>query len=329
MASSIFCPVCQRKNNIDANRCNYCGALLKLQTSGIGIHTTLNITPSLDITQKDSLCEEHLQNLKIGDICFVFENKQVPIILHQVSEVLIGRVFDEADQMCLDLDPYGGGAHGVSRRHARIIQIDNKYLIEDLNSTNGSWLNGQRIPSGTTNPLISGDQIWLGQFKLQACFHQGDQGANTTLFLRDTSISSTKLTPKRLITGFGEYLNAISELQAIAAKCLNLTDEDIIIDKIDASGSDAYVIVHVVDNPEVLQLIRKWIMPWRIEQQIASGDILDNQVHKQAIIELASKIVADITPETTNEERLSVIEKAIPVVKILATGPVELSFEVF
>ncbi len=328
MASSIFCPVCQRKNSIDVNRCNYCGALLQQQASGIGMNTTLNIAPSLDMTQVDSLCEKHLQGLESGDICFILENKQSPIILHQVSEVLLGRFFDETDQMCLDLDPYGGGGYGVSRRHARIIQIDKKYLIEDLNSTNGSWLNGQRIPSGTTYPLMSGDQIWLGQFKMQACFHQGDVVSNTILFLRDTSELSKKLTPQSLMSGYGSYLNAISELQAIAADCLNLTVKDVVIDKIDASGSDAYVVVHIVNNPEALHLIRKWIMPWRLEQQLAGEDLHEEQAHKQAIIKLASKIITDITSDTSNEKRFSVIEKALPVVTILATGPIELSFEV-
>lgn len=35
----------------------------------------------------------------------------------------------------------------VSREHARITYKDSKWFIEDLNSTNGTYINGNRIPS--------------------------------------------------------------------------------------------------------------------------------------------------------------------------------------
>lgn len=35
----------------------------------------------------------------------------------------------------------------VSREHARITYKDGKWFIEDLNSTNGTYINGNRIPS--------------------------------------------------------------------------------------------------------------------------------------------------------------------------------------
>jgi len=49
----------------------------------------------------------------------------------------------------------------VSRRHARIIQQDHQILLEDLGSSNGTYINGQRLSVPTL--LKSGDSFTLGQ----------------------------------------------------------------------------------------------------------------------------------------------------------------------
>jgi Mg-chelatase subunit ChlD/pimeloyl-ACP methyl ester carboxylesterase len=51
----------------------------------------------------------------------------------------------------------------VSRIHARILQTSQGYVIEDLNSTNGTFVNGQRI---TTQYLRPGDRIQVGDTHL-------------------------------------------------------------------------------------------------------------------------------------------------------------------
>jgi pSer/pThr/pTyr-binding forkhead associated (FHA) protein len=52
----------------------------------------------------------------------------------------------------------------VSRRHARITFSDGVYLLEDLGSTNGTFINrGKRLPKGTSQPLRDGDEIIVGK----------------------------------------------------------------------------------------------------------------------------------------------------------------------
>ncbi|MCA9108785.1 MAG: SpoIIE family protein phosphatase [Planctomycetaceae bacterium] len=48
----------------------------------------------------------------------------------------------------------------VSRQHARIVQQDGKYLLEDLGSGNGSFINGQQINEPT--PLRHDDRVKIG-----------------------------------------------------------------------------------------------------------------------------------------------------------------------
>src|SRR5687768_10473607 len=52
----------------------------------------------------------------------------------------------------------------VSKRHSRIVLKDNRFIVVDLKSTNGTYVNGRKI----TSPLVvkEGDKIYIGDFIL-------------------------------------------------------------------------------------------------------------------------------------------------------------------
>jgi len=52
----------------------------------------------------------------------------------------------------------------VSRRHARLVKANGKFVVEDLHSYNGVRVNGQRI--GAETGLEPGDQIAIGDYQL-------------------------------------------------------------------------------------------------------------------------------------------------------------------
>ena len=69
----------------------------------------------------------------------------------------------------VDLDSHDPEAK-VSRKHARIVFRNSKYYLEDLGSTNGTFLNrGRRLIPGSPHQIKEGDEIIVGKTFLR--FH--------------------------------------------------------------------------------------------------------------------------------------------------------------
>lgn len=55
----------------------------------------------------------------------------------------------------------------VSRTHAKLTRKDGKLYIEDMNATNGTYVNGERIRPGNPVPLEVGDRFRLADEEFQ------------------------------------------------------------------------------------------------------------------------------------------------------------------
>ena len=71
---------------------------------------------------------------------------------------VLGRNPAEAD-IVFDQNPKSS----VSRMHCTIKVDGNRYLLSDLNSSNGTWVNGRRLFRDETMPLHNGDVVILGE----------------------------------------------------------------------------------------------------------------------------------------------------------------------
>jgi hypothetical protein len=62
----------------------------------------------------------------------------------------------------------------VSRRHCEVIHADGRFALRDLGSTNGSFVNGQRVEGDRV--LATGDKIEIGSSVVTFCELEGDIG---------------------------------------------------------------------------------------------------------------------------------------------------------
>jgi CRP-like cAMP-binding protein len=87
------------------------------------------------------------------------------------DETTIGRA-DPVTGILPDIDLTSVDANrSVSRRHAKIICSGNQYfMLEEVGTVNGTYVNDQRIPTGTPVMIHNGDGIKIGLIAMRAIF---------------------------------------------------------------------------------------------------------------------------------------------------------------
>jgi pSer/pThr/pTyr-binding forkhead associated (FHA) protein len=78
----------------------------------------------------------------------------------------------------------------VSRQHATITRQGNLFYVVDNQSSNGVYLNGQKLPPGQNCPLHHGDMLRLGEYLL--LFKHGEK-ASEPLALSTINLDSSKI----------------------------------------------------------------------------------------------------------------------------------------
>jgi pSer/pThr/pTyr-binding forkhead associated (FHA) protein len=83
------------------------------------------------------------------------------------EEMIVGRADAEGqNQPDLDFAPYDGLRNGVSRQHATITYDGGALYIEDLNSTNGTRINGFQLTPERPYRLRDGDELEFGRIRV-------------------------------------------------------------------------------------------------------------------------------------------------------------------
>ena len=186
---------------------------------------------------------------------------------------------------------------GVSRRHARLFQQGGAHLLEDLGSSNGTFVNGRRI-SGPTR-LQSGDKAAFGQSVVlqyrmpqqvsatvmetavsagQATMLDAAPGSAATI-IGETSLSSTPASPPQLTITIAGQKSSNYSLTLPAITIGRATDNDIVIDSRIVSrhharlekGPTGYRLVVLPDagNPVLLEG-----RPLPASRRLENGDLL-------------------------------------------------------
>ena len=94
-----------------------------------------------------------------------------PVALQVDDQVMLGRIAPEdAGGMALNLETYKAIEHGVSRRHAVLMRDGTHLYIRDLQSTNYTYLNGEKLEAERDYSLRDGDEVMLGRLTFKLFF---------------------------------------------------------------------------------------------------------------------------------------------------------------
>lgn len=164
------CSHCNAQQLDGAIFCSECGASL------LAAPTRRGTTASLNKAAGNASLVEKLEPTVIEapvpvvapNISLVVINSGRRIELEGGQELVVGRkdnqrgIFPDVD---LGLD--GGFDAGVSRRHAIITPRNGGYVIEDLASANGTFVNGRRLKPQKPVAMNHGDEIKFGTLILR------------------------------------------------------------------------------------------------------------------------------------------------------------------
>lgn len=175
--SGIFCPACKMKNETRAHVCAYCNTPLKGQASQktVMLRNIREVTGVLPDAYEDFLgapmpTAERFMDFEIpskGLVLINLENGQ-PIAIQKEKVFILGRVSAEIKtrEPLVDLTQFDALSLGISRVHLMIRQTKDGYQVMDLESSNGSWLENQRLVPKQSYPIESGDRIRIGRLNI-------------------------------------------------------------------------------------------------------------------------------------------------------------------
>ena len=145
------CPTCGVENPVDSNFCRRCGSRLTVVDTA---ETTITYGPADRVDLEDELLRAEILRESPALIIRSGGGREGEVVALITDVLTIGRS-PHSDMFLDDVT--------VSRHHARVIRDENGFLVEDLNSLNGTYVNRKRIER---HRLADADELQIGKFKL-------------------------------------------------------------------------------------------------------------------------------------------------------------------
>ncbi|MBU5470921.1 FHA domain-containing protein [Falcatimonas sp. MSJ-15] len=103
-------------------------------------------------------------------ISHVFKESYLEYIDDNERQIYGGNITIRQDNMLIgssNICDYVIDNPAISRNHARISRIGDKYYMTDLDSTNGTFINGIRMNKSETKELNSGEEVMIGRIRFR------------------------------------------------------------------------------------------------------------------------------------------------------------------
>jgi hypothetical protein len=163
------CRNCQHGNVTGAVLCTACGEALDGEELPFMMISDEHITEELK--KKAPRPEPATPASSWISLHFMGSGKILP--LDSRNEFILGRLTEDSPILPdVDLTPYRASAAGVSRLHAMLKREGNQAMVMDLGSSNGTYLNGERIQPDVDVALRHQDIIALGALQIQVLLHE-------------------------------------------------------------------------------------------------------------------------------------------------------------
>jgi len=166
-----FCTQCGHSNPDESRFCSNCGAALRPASPG-GDTSTVTIS-GMDVGE----AAEKTEGLSAAD------QAAVDALPPGSALLVVRRGPNAGSRFLLDSDATTAGRHPssdiflddvtVSRRHAEFSRSGDGFVVRDVGSLNGTYVNRERIDETS---LAGGDEVQIGKYRLVFYPNQGSGG---------------------------------------------------------------------------------------------------------------------------------------------------------
>jgi hypothetical protein len=160
----VACSICGRYSSPEASCCAHCGSPLP--------HAS-QITRELDRIPLTLPAERPAQTPFPADanaiLQFLPSGHVLSLALRRPA--VLGRECGSSNTAdMIDLSDLNALRHGVSRHHCQLWRHDERLMVADLGSTNGTYLNDRLLETGQGVVVVHGDKLILGTLHLAVTF---------------------------------------------------------------------------------------------------------------------------------------------------------------
>lgn len=159
----IICTDCGTSNQEGLLFCQDCGASLEPEFSGQPTMPTRRAP--FDPDEASAKGTWGSARFSSGTSIIVhIRNAAEPMTLQPQKRILFGRSDKNSDvKPDVDLSTYNALEKGVSRQHAALEISEDTLMLVDVGSSNGTFLNGQRLSANQPRVLRDGDEVRFGK----------------------------------------------------------------------------------------------------------------------------------------------------------------------
>jgi hypothetical protein len=162
----VVCLSCGHYVDPDTDTCPQCGGALAPRTLDLD-HTQDRLAP---ITRNLVRIPEPGNFRPDASLILQFLPQGDCVSLALRNPITLGRGLRQDVEKLLDLTGHEGLENGVSRQHCSLQRRGNRLIVTDLGSTNGTYLDNERLPPYQDHFVCHGDRLTLGRLHLQVLF---------------------------------------------------------------------------------------------------------------------------------------------------------------
>lgn len=160
------CPICGWEySELGDIYCPNCGQFLESEAQTPVIpgdeKSTITLHELAEFERQPAEPEHEISEIT-GRLVIGYTNQEIKLP-HGRSNILLGRTDPERNIFPeIDLTPFGGEVGGISRKHLLLTLVDSQIYVQDLNSTNYTFLNKIKLEPENQYPIKDGDEIRMG-----------------------------------------------------------------------------------------------------------------------------------------------------------------------